>query len=347
MNKKTAVAVSGGIDSLVAAFLLKNQGIDIFGIHFVTGFEKEPVLSSGCSGIKKIADQLGISVHVIDIKKEFRAEVSDYFYRSYLEGLTPNPCVVCNSRIKFGLMIEKAALLGADFLATGHYARIQKTENGSSGLFRSHDPKKDQSYFLSHVKKEAFDRIVFPLAGLTKADVFTIASDNGLEPLFSRESQDICFISGDYGSFMESMPDFRAEPGEIVNSSGKKVGMHRGLHLFTIGQRRGINCPASEPYYVLKLDTINNRLVVGFKNELYSRTCTIDSMNWLNHKNQGTYRLKVKIRYAHMPADADVTVENDDLCRVIFDEPQLSITPGQAAVFYDNDEVIAGGFICR
>lgn len=366
MNKKIAVAVSGGIDSLVAAFLLEKQGADVFGLHFVTGFEETPALDEGQdhmtvfpgsdlsesglinnSGMGMVAGQLGIPVHVIDIRKEFRAEVSEYFYRSYLEGLTPNPCIVCNSRIKFGLMIEKAGFFGADFLATGHYAGINWLENGMFRLLKGTDPKKDQSYFLSHVKKDAFKKTVFPLSGLTKHDVFRIASDNGLKPLFSRESQDICFIRNDYGSFMEAQPGFYAKPGEIVDSSGKAIGRHKGLHLFTIGQRRGINCPAKEPYYVLRLDTMNNRLVVGFKNQLHKKTCTVNCMNWLNRRNPGRYRLDVKTRYAHVPSSAEIRVIDENICEVLFDEPQISITPGQAAVLYDNDELIGGGFICR
>lgn len=361
MNKKIAVAVSGGIDSLVAAFLIKRHGFDVFGLHFVTGFEENPSIEEGkgyftvfpgdahqkAAGIRSISDQLGIPVHVIDIRKEFRAWVSDYFYRSYLSGLTPNPCIACNARIKFGLMIEKAAFFGTGNLATGHYARVEMPENGLPKLFISTDTAKDQSYFLSLVRKEAFAKAIFPLSGLTKNEVRQIASENGLVPPFSKESQDICFIKGGYGDFMEAYPGFSARPGEIVSIDGKKIGRHNGLHLFTIGQRRGINCPAKEPYYVLDLDIEKNRLVVGFKSDLYKKNMLIESMNWFRELKMGDHRLSVKIRYAHKAADAVVKVTGSDSCEVVFDEAQLSITPGQAAVLYDNDEVIGGGFIRR
>lgn len=367
MDIRIAVAVSGGIDSLVAAFLLKKQGFDVFGLHFVTGFEDHPAIEVGpslekvatefpinesgtviCSDfIREISDQLGIPVHIIDIRKEFMSEVSGYFFRSYIDGLTPNPCIVCNAKIKFGLMIEKADFFGAEFLATGHYARVETGHDGLPRLYRSADTVKDQSYFLSQVKKENLARSLFPLSGLTKNEVKFIALKNGLKPPFSKESQDICFIKAGYGDFMESQPGFIAKHGQIVTSDGKTIGSHKGLHLFTIGQRRGINCPAKEPYYVLKLDTVNNSLVVGYKDELYQKTCTLDSMNWFGELSSVEQRLKVKIRYAHRAADAVVIKNDDGTCEVFFDEPQLSITPGQAAVFYDNDEVIGGGIIRR
>lgn len=361
MNKKIAVAVSGGIDSLVAAFLLKQQGFEVIGLHFVTGFEDNPAIEEGedhltifpgaafpkAAGARSIADQLGISVHVIDIRKEFRDEVSGYFFRAYQNGYTPNPCIVCNTRIKFGLMIEKAEMLGAEMLATGHYAKVLLSKHDLPRLFKSCDSAKDQSYFLSCVKKEAFAKAMFPLSGLTKSEVRKIASDNGLVPPFSKESQDICFIKGSYGDFMEAQSGFFAKSGEIVTPDGKKIGRHNGLHLFTIGQRRGINCPAKEPYYVLKLDTEMNRLVVGFKNALYKKDLVLESMNWFRQMESGDQRFKVKIRYAHKADDAVVRLIGSDSCKVIFDQPQLSITPGQAAVLYDNDEVIGGGFIRR
>ncbi|WP_035277182.1 tRNA 2-thiouridine(34) synthase MnmA [Desulforegula conservatrix] len=361
MNNKIAVAVSGGIDSLVAAFLIKRQGFDVFGLHFVTGFEDNPSIEEAqghytvfpgdarqeTAGIRSISDQLGIPVHVIDIRKEFRVWVSDYFYRAYLSGLTPNPCIACNAKIKFGLMIEKASFFGAGHLATGHYARAEMSGYGLPMLFSSTDTAKDQSYFLSLVRKEAFAKAIFPLSGLTKNEVRQIASDNVLVPPFLKESQDICFIKSSYGDFMETHPGFSARPGEIVSPDGKKIGTHNGLHLFTIGQRRGINCPAKEPYYVLDLDIENNRLVVGFKKELYKKKMLVDSMNWFRELKTTDQRLSVKIRYAHKAAEADVRIIDKDSCEVVFDEPQLSITPGQAAVLYDRDEVIGGGFIRR
>lgn len=363
MGIKVAVAVSGGIDSLVAAFLLKSQGFDIIGLHFVTGFEDIPAMNYGdghitffpdsctkdndSAQIRHISSSLGIPVHLIDIRKEFREWVSDYFFRSYLKGLTPNPCIACNARIKFGLMLEKAVFLGAEFLATGHYAKTWAANDGKTRLFMSADKAKDQSYFLSQVRNDALEKCLFPLSEFTKEEVRLLALKNGLRAPVSKESQDICFIKGGYADFMESQPGFSVRHGDIVTPEGKKVGVHQGLHLYTIGQRRGINCPAKEPYYVLKLDTDNNTLVVGSKCELYRDACIVDSMNWFDDEGFDEKRLKVKIRYAHRPADAKVRRHDANTCEVLFDEPQLSVTPGQAAVFYDNEEVIGGGIIRR
>lgn len=361
MKNITAVAVSGGIDSLVAAFLLKKQGAEITGVHFVTGFEDNPAINAGTDYLKitpddysktpgfiaQISSQLEITVHVIDIRNEFKATVADYFYRSYLDGLTPNPCIVCNAKIKFGLMIEKALGLGASNLATGHYTRLITSGKDSPKLMKSLDQSKDQSYFLSCVDKKAFERVIFPLADLTKDEVRQIAKDNGLTPPVSKESQDICFIKGGYSDFMESYPDFKAKPGDIVDTSGTRIGGHKGLHLFTIGQRKGINCPAKEPYYVVRLDTEKNRLVAGFKNDLLKSGFMTESMNWFRKLSNEGEKLLVKIRYAHKASEAFVKQVDEDVCNVEFEEPQLSVTPGQTAVFYDGDEVVGAGIISR
>ena len=365
MKQKIAIAVSGGIDSLFSAYLLKKEGYNVIGIHFLTGYETEPVcrnnrkLSSSTDTklfssnkkvtpdkISEIENQIGIKVKIKDCSNEFKNEVVDYFTRTYLTGNTPNPCLVCNPLIKFGTILDFAHKLGATRLATGHYARIEKDSEGRYHLFRGIDLRKDQSYFLAFLTQEQLAGSCFPLGNLTKSEVKKLAHEIGLKPVVKKESQDVCFIKGNtYGEFLLQQPGFKAEPGLIQDIKGNIIGKHRGLHLFTIGQRRGINCPASEPYYVVSIDIEKNRLVVGFKKDLLSSECKVDNINWINQEPVYPIEVKTRVRYRSKAVSSTLIPESKHNAVVKFKDPQSAITPGQGAVFYLNDEVLGGGWI--
>lgn len=344
--KKTvvAVALSGGIDSLVTGYLLKQQYKEVFGLHFTTGFERKPVR------IEQLEKQLGFPVQHLDLSAVFDQTVVQYFIRTYLEGKTPNPCLICNKTIKFGVLLDKARQMGADMLATGHYATIGcNSGNGDPlppCLKNSADIQKDQSYFLSLVPPALLNHVLFPLSSLTKPQVRKTAQDNGLAPLFPSESQDICFVhDNNFSGFIIDRLDTPApEQGDIVDVSGKVVGRHKGLFRYTVGQRRGLDCPASEPYYVRKIDINNNRLLVCFKKDLQQTEFVVSQLNWNYFLENSIPDVMTKIRYNHKGAMSCLYFKNNKI-RVVFDEPQMAVTPGQAAVFYKNGRVLGAGII--
>lgn len=349
MNQSIAIAVSGGIDSLVAAYLLKQEGHNVFGIHFITGHERQTPRKNNAHPSRvtsQIADQLGIEVKLIDCSIEFKKKVIDYFTQTYQAGKTPNPCMVCNPSIKFGTVLDYSRKFGATSLATGHYARISKDHTGRFHLYRGIDEKKDQSYFLALLNQQQLARACFPLGRMTKPDVVKLAAEKGLEAVKKNESQDICFIKGKtYGEFLAMQRGFRAKPGLIEDVRGNILGSHNGLHLFTIGQRRGINCPASEPYYVVGMDAKQRRLQVGFQKDLDSLECKIENINWINHKPNFPIKVHTRIRYRHTAAESKLFITSEGTAIVRFETPQSAITPGQCAVFYRDDEVLGGGWI--
>jgi tRNA-specific 2-thiouridylase len=347
MNPSIAVAVSGGVDSMIAAHLLKQDYPSVFGLHFLTGFESAPG-GRGVLPVQSIGEQLGIPLRVVDLSAEFRQNVVDYFSATYLSGETPNPCVVCNPSIKFGVLLRFAQGLGAERIATGHYAVVQKDPSGRYRLLKGADGRKDQSYFLARLTQDQLAKASFPLGAFTKAAVRELAARRGLKPAAVRESQDVCFIkAGSYPQFIAALTDRTAEPGLIETTAGDIVGEHRGLHAFTVGQRRGINCPAAEPYYVVRLDIARNRLVVGLKKDLLAAECAVQGINWICLPPQASVRVQVRVRYRTRETPATLTPLGPDSARVRFDAPQPAVTPGQAAVFYDGDEVLGGGFIAR
>ena len=342
-----AVAISGGVDSLVSAFLLRSAGHDVIGLHFLNGFEPAPADAVAEHPIHRIGAQLDIPIHLIDLAATFRRSVVAYFSSSYRAGRTPNPCLFCNPLIKFGHLWSHAARLGADFLATGHYARVSRTADGRYHLLRGVDRRKDQSYFLARLRPEQLARARFPLGAYLKDDTRRMAAARGLEPLSIEESQDVCFIrEKTYGQFLAAHEGFESRPGPIVDIDGREIGRHQGLHLFTVGQRRGIDCPAAAPYYVVRLEPETNRLVVGFKEALARSECVVEAVNWINPPSRFPADVRVRIRYRHRAAAARlISADSDAKVRVVFSEPQTAITPGQGAVFYDGDEVLGGGWI--
>ncbi len=366
MISLTAIALSGGVDSLVSAFLLKKAGHDIVGLHFLNGFEpyyvppkavpdqKNPILienpaAAGYaklkSSLKEMVAGLQIPVLIFDCAAPFRNLVIDYFQASYRSGETPNPCMVCNRRIKFGIMLAAARELGAQNLATGHYVRTCKTPDGLIHLQKGQDTRKDQAYFLARLTQDQLAGTCFPLGAMEKNEVIQLAGHQGLHPLVKRESQDVCFIGGrTYGTFLTDTLGFKPSPGDIEDLQGSRIGRHQGLHLFTIGQRRGINCPSSDPYYVCGLDMARNVLKVGSKDDLLSKSCRVNDINWIIPPSESKMRLQTRVRYRSPAADATVIVSGTS-ARVQFDAPQSAVTPGQGAVFYNGEEILGGGWI--
>ena len=344
MTGPIAIAVSGGIDSLVSAYLLKQQAIDVFGIHFLTGYENHS--ESRSVEIQTMSRQLDILVRVVDLKRQFKAMVVDYFSAAYQNGKTPNPCLVCNATIKFGVLLEKARQLGASRLATGHYARVEALQRGRYRLRKGVDENKDQSYFLSRLSQDQLARSCFPLGEYTKDQVRDLAAKQGLQPMIRQESQDVCFIRDTpYSDFLIRSSGTCPQPGDIVDTAGQQVGRHSGLHRYTIGQRRGINCPASQAYYVVRIDTRHNRLVVGFKDELVTQSCRVADINWISGIPEGPMAVDTRIRYRHRAVPSMVSPQGPGDAVVLFDQTQSAVTPGQGAVFYRGDEVIGGGWI--
>jgi tRNA-specific 2-thiouridylase len=345
MTRAIAVAVSGGVDSLVAARLLQQSTPDVFAVHFQTGFEAEPV-DRVRARLNSIGDSLGMPVHLLDLSAEFRREVVDYFAAGYLAGQTPNPCVVCNPRIKFGALLRRVETMGAERLATGHYADVRRDPSGRRRLFKGIDPAKDQSYFLALLTQDQLARACFPLAALTKTEVRRIAAEAGITPPEAAESQDACFVkNADYPQFIAELTGRPPQPGLIETTAGEVVGRHPGLEAFTVGQRRGLNCPAAEPYYVVRLDTARNRLVVGRRREVLTSQCRVARINWIAPPPAAPLRVAARVRYRASEAAATVVPIDADSAWLRFEAPQPAVAPGQAAVFFAGDEVLGGGFI--
>lgn len=361
MKRLIAIALSGGIDSLMAAHLLKEQGHHVIGIHFLTGHEPQSpddhrniprttnlsdAKSRASHMLSGISDQVDIEIKIIDCSIEFKNNVVDYFIQAYRAGKTPNPCMVCNPSIKFGTVYDFARKLGASTLATGHYARITRDKAGRFHLLKGIDLKKDQSYFLARLTQQQLAGARFPLGTLTKSDVVKIAGDKGLRAIKKKESQDVCFIRDkNYGAFLAQQQEFEPAPGLIKDLSGNVLGEHKGLHLFTIGQRRGINCPASEPYYVVNMDIEKSTLTVGFKKHLFASECRVKNINWIQETPNHPIKVHTRLRYRHTAAASMLFPVNGKTAIVRFERSQPAVTPGQGAVFYRDDEVLGGGWI--
>ena len=373
---RVVLAMSGGVDSSVAAWLLREAGHDVLGLFMRHGQESEAAPGSvrgasagqkqGCcsaadaADARRVAGELGIPFYVVDFRKEFQ-RIVDYFVKAYTAGRTPNPCIVCNTWLKFGRLLEYADSVGAEFVATGHYARLLPTGHGAEiagqgaqiagqgaqiALCRAGDASKDQSYVLFGIRRELLPRLKFPLGEHRKEEVRRIAGRLGLRVAEKRDSQEICFVpEGDHARFVRQRRGQVDTSGEIVTAAGRVVGRHPGLEGFTIGQRKGLGIALGEPRYVVRIEADSRRVVIGTKDELARSELTAAEANWLVDEPAGRLPCRVKIRYRSRAVDATVEALPGDRFRVDFAEPCHGIAPGQVAVCYDGERVLGGGWI--
>ena len=348
---KVVVAMSGGVDSSVAAALLKEEGYEVIGVTMQI-WPPDSRKFGGCCGVaaiedaRKVAHTLGIPHYVMNLRDVFAEKVINNFIDEYRRGRTPNPCVRCNQHIKFDALLEKARGLGVDFIATGHHARIEK-EKGRYLLKKGLDRNKDQSYFLYALTQEQLSRSLMPIGKLTKEKVREIARALILPVASKPQSQEICFIpDDDYCGFIKDNIPGAAKPGPILDEKGKALGTHRGIISHTIGQRKGLGIAAGEPLYVIAIDPERNAIVVGPKEKAFRDELVASGLNWIAFETPA-YPLptRARIRYRHPEAEAVVTPLGEDRVNVKFTRPQMAITPGQAVVFYDEDVVVGGGTI--
>jgi len=358
LNKEkitVAVGMSGGVDSSVAATILKKKGYNVIGITMEIwdgAIEVQESRKHACYGpgededieeATKVCEQLDIPYHVFDLKKEYKEHVLEYFREEYLAGRTPNPCVVCNHRLKFGFLIDRAREAGLkfDYFATGHYAQIEK-EVDNYRLKKARDLSKDQTYFLKSLTSEQLENIIFPLGDMLKTEVRQIAEEMELVVADRIESQD--FIAGGDYSPLFSVDEIK--PGDIVNDKGEILGQHKGIIHYTVGQRKGLGISHDTPLYVLRVDAEKNRVIVTDKENLFASGLIASDVHLnISGEVRDPVRIKARIRQKHKEADASITRMEDNKVKVIFENPQLSVTPGQSVVFYQNDIVLGGGII--
>lgn len=350
---RVMVAMSGGVDSSVVAAMLHRAGHDVTGVtmHLWEGDNDKMVESRCCSmemvsGARRVCAQLGIPYYVFNYQKDFRKHVINYFADEYTHGMTPNPCLACNRDVKFKALLERAQLLGFDALATGHYVRNEQRD-GQWHLSRSADLRKDQSYVLHMLGQSELSRLLFPLGGLTKPQVRAMASEMGLATAERPESQDICFVPDrDYRSFVKSQRPEAFAPGDIVDSTGQKLGAHQGIPLYTVGQRRGLGIAVGSPLFVTHIDADSNTVVVGPAADLRKATIRVDRVTYVAGTPPDTqFVCAVQSRSHADAAPARAVVTGERTVEIHFDTPQDGISPGQSAVFYRDDEVIGGGRI--
>lgn len=338
--------MSGGVDSSVAAALLKEGGVEVVGVFMKLA---QPDLDEQVERVQEVAAFLEIPLQLIDLREDFSREVLDYFAEAYFAGRTPNPCMVCNRRIKCGALLDRVRRdLGAEFMATGHYARIVRDGgSGKSRLFKGRDHRKDQSYFLSRLGQNQLRFLLFPLGELEKKEVIRRAEKFGLSGRHGRESQDVCFLKA--RSVADFLRGYRAGPepaGPIVTMDGREIGRHQGIQAFTVGQRRGLGIPDRTPYYVVRLDPRTNTVMVGKEEDLLHSVLETGSIHWIAGEPPDLPAdYEVKIRYRHAAAKARVEWGLDGGVRMVFAHPQRAATPGQFAVIYDGEQVLGGGEI--
>ncbi|MCW5212810.1 tRNA 2-thiouridine(34) synthase MnmA [Desulfobulbus sp. TB] len=342
--KTVGLAMSGGVDSTVAASILLEQGFSVHGF-----FMKLPLpgVNEQISKVQEVADRLSIPLHFVDMEEEFTTRIINYFCHEYCQGRTPNPCVICNQKIKFGLLTQKMLAQGMDITATGHYVgkgRIKKGATGTVLLRRSKDLKKDQSYFLCRLSPQQLQQSLFPLAGCLKKDIFLQAKALGFTQFDGDESQDVCFLAKqDLASFLGHQ-GVQGSKGEITTADGTVLGTHKGIWKYTVGQRRGLGIPDATPWYVIGLHAEKNQVIIGKNDELLQKELILSDMQW-HLKLPIPWQGKVQLRSRHQAAEAEVCPVENGNWRVRFQEPQRAVTPGQFAVLYQDDMVVGSGII--
>lgn len=367
MSKRVVLAMSGGVDSSAAAVLLHQQGYEVIGLFMrsgetekaacaVTGDGLLPVLDTpahkqGCcsaedaADARRVADELGIPFHSLNFQDSFR-RIKDYFADEYLAGRTPNPCVQCNNWLKFGKLWTFAEQVGADHIATGHYAQIRQDAAGRYSLHCGADPKKDQSYVLFGIEPSLLSRILLPVGGYQKSEIRAFAEDAGLRVAQKKDSYEICFVpNDDYAGFLKSYRGHSDTEGDFVDPSGRVLGQHSGYEKFTVGQRKGLGITFGEPRFVIRVDAESRQVVLGQRDDLATTTITATGLNWLTDPPSGPFTCEAKFRYQQQSRHCQVELTDDDTAILTPDEPVMGVAPGQAAVMYDGDRVLGGGWI--
>ena len=356
MGKKVVVGMSGGVDSSVAAYLLKQQGYDVVGVtmQIWQGESHEEIeKKGGCCGLsavddaRRVAAMLDIPYYVMNFKSEFKRDVIDYFVREYLAGRTPNPCIACNRYVKWESLLTRSIQIGADYIATGHYARICELPNGRYAIRNSVTAKKDQTYALYNLTQEQLKRTLMPIGDYTKEQVRKIAEDIGLMVAGKPDSMEICFVpDNDYASFIEKETGVTSVPGDFVDVDGNVIGKHKGVIHYTVGQRKGLGIALGKPAFVVAIRPEQNQVVIGEDRDVYTERLYANNLNFMSVDNiTEPVHVKAKIRYSHEGAYCTVRKIDSDTIECIFDQPVRAVTPGQAVVLYDGEYVLGGGTI--
>lgn len=356
MKKKVIVGLSGGVDSSVAAWLLKQQGYEVIGVTMQIWQDEEETVqeeNGGCCGLsavedaRRVAQLLDIPYYVMNFKKEFKASVMDYFTKEYLAGRTPNPCIACNRYVKWEALLHRCLAIGADYIATGHYARIEQLANGRYAIRNSVTAAKDQTYALYNLTQDQLSHTLMPVGDYTKDEIREMAEKIGLPVAHKKDSQEICFIpDNDYARFIRESGEGEVKEGNFVNTKGEILGRHKGIIHYTIGQRKGLNISLGRPAFVQKICPETNEVVLGENEELFTRTVHANNLNFMAVEDiKDEMEAFGKIRYNHRGGSCKVKRIGDDLLECIFDEPVRAVTPGQALVLYSGDHVLGGGTI--
>lgn len=356
-KKRVVVGMSGGVDSSVAAWLLKKQGYDVIGVTMQIWQDEEPEVqeeNGGCCGLsavddaRRVAERLEIPYYVMNFKKEFKENVMDYFVQEYIDGRTPNPCIACNRFVKWESLLKRSMDIGADYIATGHYARVEQLPNGRYALRKSATAAKDQTYALYNLTQHQLSHTLMPVGEFTKDEIREMAKEVGLVVANKPDSQEICFIPDhDYAKFIEENTDCCLEEGNFVDKYGNILGRHKGITHYTVGQRKGLNLSMGHPVFVTAIRPETNEVVIGENDDVFSNIVRCNKLNWMAIEGLagGEMRVSAKIRYSHKGASCVIREIGEDMVECVFDEPQRAATPGQAVVFYDGDYVVGGGTI--